>query len=366
MKNIFFGTLLLIVSGVSLLSAQNETPPLSVVAEQSNAVQTEGTEIIGRLVRLEGTVNFWSSLQDDWKPATLQMAIGAGVWLQTARGARAILSFGKEAVITVNEDATLEVKEAAMNPDGTIRIRTNLIRGKIWSLVEKLKSEKSRYEVETPTAVAGVRGTTFMVNVDPDGRSSRIGVVEGEVGVRSMGEKPAYVILKEKMATVVIYNKPPTPPELLEAREAAEWESWKQSIPFSEIGVIGGMAEIHAMQMEEAAKLVRETGFMKKASQKADEDFRVFKAALHQYYQDTGFFPTREQGGLKTLVKNPGVEGWNGPYVDPGSNFMDPYGKQPYFYHVKKTPKGNTYVEIFSMGLEKPVGNIMTPKKEGQ
>lgn len=252
-----------------------------------------------------------------------------------------------------------------MKPDGAIKVRTNLTRGKIWSLVEKLKNEKSRYEVETPTAIAGVRGTTFMVNVDPEGRSSRIAVVEGEVGVRSMGEKPAYVILKEKMATVVVYNKPPTPPELLEAREAAEWNDWKQSIPFSEIGVIGGMAEMHAMQMEEAAKLVRETGFMQKASKKSDEDFKVFAAALRQYYLDTGAFPAKEQGGLKALLKDPGVEGWNGPYVDPGSNFMDPYGK-PYFYHVKKTPKGNIYVEIFSMGLERPVGNVMTPKKDGQ
>ncbi|MBU2496104.1 MAG: type II secretion system protein GspG [Candidatus Omnitrophica bacterium] len=169
-----------------------------------------------------------------------------------------------------------------------------------------------RYEVETPTAIAGVRGTAFMVDVNSDGRSSRIGVVEGEVGV------------------------------------------------------IGGMAEMHAMQMEEATKLVRETGFLKKSSKKADKDFQVFEAALRQYYQDTGSFPTREQGGLKALLKNPGVEDWNGPYVDPGRNFLDPYGKQPYFYPVKKTPKGNVYVEIFSPGMERPIGNIMTPKRKGE
>ncbi|MCX5641741.1 MAG: FecR domain-containing protein [Candidatus Omnitrophica bacterium] len=363
-KIIFFGIALLIISGISLLSAQNETVPLSVAAEQPAATQTGETEIIGRLVRMEGTVNFWSYSQNAWKPATLQMAIGAGAWLQTAKSARAIISFGKEAVITVSEDAVLEIKEASVKPDGITRVRTNLTRGKIWSLVEKLKNEQSRYEVETPTAIAGVRGTTFMVNVDPDGRSSRIGVVEGEVGVRSMGEKPAYVVLKENMAAVIVYNKEPQL-EAMAARETAEWENWKQSIPFSEIGAIGGMAEMHAMQMEEASKLVRETGFLKKASQKADEDFQVFKAALLQYYKDTGSFPTKEQGGLKALLKNPGIDGWNGPYTDPGSNFMDPYGKLPYFYHIKKTPKGNVYVEIFSMGLERPVGNIMAPKKEG-
>ena len=362
-KNIFFGTLLLIISGVSLLSAQNETPPLPVVAKQPDTTQTKETEVIGRLVRMEGTVNFRYSFQDTWKPTIPQMAINTGIWLQTAKGARAILSFGKKAVITVNEDTVLEVKETAINPDGTIRVKTNLTRGKIWSLVEKLKNEKSRYEVETPTAIAGVRGTTFMVTVNPDGQSSRIGVVEGEVGVRNLGEKPAYVILKENMATVVVYNQPPQL-EAMEARETAEWENWKQSIPFSEIGIIGGMAEIHAIQMEEAAKLVRETGFLKKASGKAEEDFKVFKAALLQYYKDTGSFPTKEQGGLKALLKNPEVEGWKGPYVDPGSNFMDPYGK-PYFYRFGKTPKGNIYVEIRSPGLERPIRNIMTPKKEG-
>ncbi len=359
-KTVFFGTLLLIIWGVSVLYAQNETPALPVAAKQP-----EGTKTTGRLVKIEGTVTFRPSFGAAWTPATLQTIVSAGGWLQTAKGARAILSFGKEAVTNIGEEAVLEVKEVEINPDGTTRVRTSLTRGKIWSLVEKLKSEKSRYEVETPTAIAGVRGTTFMVNVEPSGRSSRIGVVEGEVGVRSMGEKPAYVILKENMATVVVYNKPPTPPEVLEAREAAEWEEWKQSIPFSEIGVIGGMAEIHAMQMEEAAKLVRETGFMQKAAKKADEDFKVFAAALRQYYLDTGAFPAKEQGGLKALLKNPGAEGWNGPYVDPGSNFMDPYGK-PYFYHVKKTPKGSVYAEIFSMGLERPVGNVTAPKKDGQ
>ena len=359
-KTIFFGTLLLIVWGISVLYAQNETPGLPIAAKQPGETKTTG-----RLVRMEGTVTFRPSFGDAWTPATLQTIVGAGGWLQTAKGARAILSFGKEAVITVGEEAVLEVKEVEINPDGAARVRTSLTRGKIWSLVEKLKNEKSRYEVETPTAIAGVRGTTFMVNVEPNGRSSRIAVVEGEVGVRSMGEKPAYVILKEKMATVVVYNKPPTPPELLEARETAEWENWKQSIPFSEIGVIGGMAEMHAMQMEEAAKLVRDTGFMQKAAKKADEDFKIFAAALRQYYLDTGAFPAREQGGLKALLKNPGVGGWNGPYVDPGSNFLDPYGK-PYFYRNEKTPKGNVYVQIFSPGLERPVGNVMTPKKEGE
>lgn len=50
------------------------------------------------------------------------------------------------------------------------------------------------------------------------------------------------------MSTVVIANKPPVPPQVLEEKEKQEWKQWKQTIPFSQIGVIGGIAEMNAMQ----------------------------------------------------------------------------------------------------------------------
>lgn len=38
--------------------------------------------------------------------------------------------------------------------------------------------------------------------------------------------------------------------------------------------------------------------------------------ALDAYARDCGQYPTAEQG-LKALVTNPGVSGWNGPYIRP-------------------------------------------------
>ncbi len=334
--------------------------PVSILAEE--------TTMTGRLVRMEGDVLFRSSSRADWEPARLQMSVCVGGWLQTKENARAILVFGKEAVVTISEYTLLELKEIISKPDGTFQIRTNLLKGKVWSLVEALKIEKSMFEIETPTAIAGVRGTTFMVKMNPESKSTRVAVIKGEVGVSSRGEKPAYILLKENMATNVVYNEPPTPPEALEAAESAEWDRWQKSIPFSEIGVIGGLAEMHAMQMKEAAKLVRETGIRRRGGKKAFEDFKVFRAALEQYYKDTGDFPNKKEG-LKALLNDPGVPGWRGPYLSPDSNLLDPYG-HPYQYRLKKSPaKKKVYVEIRSLGLDADrqddeVGLVFPPRIE--
>jgi len=330
------------------------TPQISLPLESKEPAKS-GESLTGRLVKMEGLVNFREKAKENWRPAVRQMKLSAGNWLQTGEDSKAIVAFGREAVLTADQNVVLEIKEVAQETDGTIQVKTEITNGKVWSLVERLKTERSRYEVETPTAVAGVRGTAFMVKFDPETQSSRIAVAEGEVGVQSLGEKPAYVILKEKMATTVIYNQKPMPPSVIEAAEIAEWENWKQMIPFSELGVIGGMAEMHAMQLQEATRLVRETGARLKGGKKAFEDFKVFQAALQQYYRDTGDFPAREVG-LEALLKNPGVKNWNGPYVDPSSNLLDPFGR-PYQYRLKKTQKGLQYVEIRSPGFDGITGS---------
>jgi len=51
--------------------------------------------------------------------------------------------------------------------------------------------------------------------------------------------------------------------------------------------------------------------------------------ALGQYKEDTGTFPTNEQG-LAALRENPGVKDWKGPYLAQDVP-LDPW-KRPYVY----------------------------------
>jgi len=148
------------------------------------------------------------------------------------------------------------------------------------------------------------------------------------------------------MSTVVVANEKPVDPRVLEEKEKQEWEQWKNSIPFSEIGIVGGIAEINAMQTQEAVRIVRELGIAKKGSEKVMKDFEAIYNAIVLFYADTRRVP----GKLKDLLENPGIEGWEGPYIGAGTTFIDPYGK-PYQYKKKPTPGGKEYLELSTFGL---------------
>jgi hypothetical protein len=65
---------------------------------------------------------------------------------------------------------------------GKFRSTLGLVTGKVRTLVgEYYQKPGSRYEIETPTAVAGVRGTEFVVQYDTSGEYTDVVGVEGKV-----------------------------------------------------------------------------------------------------------------------------------------------------------------------------------------
>ncbi len=88
-----------------------------------------------------------------------------------------------------------------IKPNSTVELsslsketRVMVKKGKLLMALQKLRKAKS-LAIETPTAVAGVRGTSFLVDVA--GQNSKIGVLTGEVEVRSFGKVARVSELKE-------------------------------------------------------------------------------------------------------------------------------------------------------------------------
>jgi len=71
---------------------------------------------------------------------------------------------------------------------------------------------------------------------------------------------------------------------------------------------------------------------------------RAYLRGLQLYKNDVGAFPTTEQG-LAALRSNPGVAGWNGPYLARDIN-PDPWGRA-YVYQSKAGE-----IELLSLGLD--------------
>jgi general secretion pathway protein G len=72
--------------------------------------------------------------------------------------------------------------------------------------------------------------------------------------------------------------------------------------------------------------------------------------ALDSYRLDIGKYPSTSEG-LNALVTNPGVEGWDGPYLKKGVP-NDPWQK-PYQY---QSPGSHGDYDLFSYGLDGAAG----------
>lgn len=79
--------------------------------------------------------------------------------IKTGPGADAVITFANGSQLRLDENT-----EVAVN-SSTDRIAISQTLGRTWSRVMKLLGQSQSYEIETPTAVATVRGTTFSTTV---------------------------------------------------------------------------------------------------------------------------------------------------------------------------------------------------------
>ena len=306
--------------------------------------QTDANRIY--LSQKKGIVQKWNVAAQKWEDIPEKGTIAPGLCVKTEQNSEAIIAIGKKGVITVAENSNIIIAAADFSDKGIKSVRVQNYKGKVWAAVEKLPDAGSEFKIETPNALAGVRGTVFMVNFVPEGNSTKVACLQGEVSVQSsLGA--GYVILKDNTSTIVIANKAPIPPEVLEEKEKQEWQEWKESIPFSQMGIVGGIADVNAILSEEGSRLVREMGIAKKSTPKVLEDLKNIENAILLFYADTKAVPLQ----LKHLLEDPqNLPGWKGPYIGVGTTFKDPYDHR-YLYHIKTLPGGKKYIELVCSGL---------------
>lgn len=96
-------------------------------------------------------------------------------------------------------------------------------------------------------------------------------------------------------------------------------------------------------------KVIKKVEPSKQAAAKAQ--IELFGAALDQYALDTGDYPSTSDG-LEALVRNPGKDNWDGPYLKKNKVPLDPW-ETPYRY---TSPGANGDYDIISYGKDKQQG----------
>ncbi|XDD49944.1 FecR domain-containing protein [Leptospira sp. WS92.C1] len=116
----------------------------------------------------------------------------------TKAGGAVDIGLTDSSVIRVKENTKLILKELRDNNGSQIRM--NLAAGRILNVVEK-ERKGSNYYVETPSAVAAVRGTSFEVSASES--ESVVFVAAGAVEVTSLNvSKKVYILEASKLVTV--------------------------------------------------------------------------------------------------------------------------------------------------------------------
>lgn len=140
--------------------------------------------------------------------------------LRTGAGQLRVV-FQDDSVIDLAENSKLVVDEQVFDPNaGRFSSLMRLVSGSARALVGKYyRAPGASYEVQTPTAVAGVRGTTFLVSYDPDTDATEVVGIRGEIEVRSLSERIGETVyITANQSTTVERDAAPTAPQPINER----------------------------------------------------------------------------------------------------------------------------------------------------
>ena len=137
---------------------------------------------------IRGPVEVKEPGEADFRPLTAEARVLAGSIVRTGKDAGALLHWVDGTRLQAGAETTLTVLECRLDKrtDQVLSL-FQLEVGRIWVRVIRSLSADSKFEIQTPTATAGVRGTTFALEVGADGATDVL-VYEGNVHVQSGGQ----------------------------------------------------------------------------------------------------------------------------------------------------------------------------------
>jgi ferric-dicitrate binding protein FerR (iron transport regulator) len=161
------------------------------------------------LDQISGVVEILPANDDTWRLASVGERIEAGYRIRTSSHSTARLVFFEGSTTDLMAGTEVAVIQVSARREGSHKIIALHQRlGRTYSRVEQFSDRASRFEIETPTAVAGVCGTEFAIVVEADGTTS-VAVVEGLVEVTAQ-DKTVTVLAGKK--TTVQPERPPSNP----------------------------------------------------------------------------------------------------------------------------------------------------------
>jgi len=153
-----------------------------------------------------------------WTVAAVGAEIGMGDALRTGAAGRLKVVLADGSVLVISERSELVIDEHVYRPaEGSLSAVLQLLNGKVRAIVsDYYGATGTKFEIKTETAVAGVRGTDFVVRYDDLTASTEVIGVSGRVTVSNPSLAANAVIVTARTQTRVERGRAPTEPRAID------------------------------------------------------------------------------------------------------------------------------------------------------
>lgn len=146
-------------------------------------------ETYGTMMVVKGDIKVTSAKSGKVDAAKVGFKVYAGDAITSGADSRAKIIMSDKNVINVSPDSKVTIaKYENSAAKGTRNVELKVDYGKVRASVEQnYDGDKSKFNIRTPTAVAGVRGTDFIAGFNPSTRATVVVTFSGVVAVGTPG-----------------------------------------------------------------------------------------------------------------------------------------------------------------------------------
>jgi hypothetical protein len=157
-------------------SAGTDTQPPVVIEKKVNAVQ-------GVVTFIEGPVTIIEKGESAEKTLAVNTVVFPGDSILTGPKAKVELIINRESVVRMNENTRIKIEQLRNSGNETGKTLIRFPLGAVWTKMKTFREKLTRFELQLPTATAGVHGTVYQATVQSD-NSAEVKVYSGEVAVK--------------------------------------------------------------------------------------------------------------------------------------------------------------------------------------
>ena len=158
----------------------------------------------GLFMVVKGTVKVLSAKDQKESSAKVGTKVFSGDTVITENDSRAKIVMSDRNVLQLSPNSRFEITKYKTGATEDQReVQVALMQGKVRVQVEQKYGEKNKFELRTPTAVAGVRGTQYVAQFEPQSQTTTIVVLTGKVAVSTPRQNANAVVLTPNMGSTI-------------------------------------------------------------------------------------------------------------------------------------------------------------------